>query len=61
MLFVPDAIIARMSRCDTKEAAVEEGIAIAREILRAVKDSVNGVQISAPFGKVRYALEVVAS
>jgi homocysteine S-methyltransferase len=42
----------------SKEHAVAEGIAIAREMLECVKSAVQGVQVSAPFGKVELALEV---
>ncbi len=42
----------------SKEAARKEGIAIARESLLAVRDVIQGVQVSAPFGNVKYALEV---
>jgi methionine synthase / methylenetetrahydrofolate reductase (NADH) len=57
---VPDAVIARMRRAgeQSKEHAVAEGIAIAREMLDRVRGSVQGVQVSAPFGKVELALEV---
>ncbi|MEO7458290.1 MAG: bifunctional homocysteine S-methyltransferase/methylenetetrahydrofolate reductase [Gemmatimonadaceae bacterium] len=57
---VPDEVIARMRRASdkSKEHAVAEGIAIAREMLSRVRDSVQGVQVSAPFGKVELALEV---
>jgi methionine synthase I (cobalamin-dependent)/5,10-methylenetetrahydrofolate reductase len=41
-----------------KEEAREEGIAIARESLDQVKDVIQGVQVSAPFGNVSYALQV---
>jgi methionine synthase / methylenetetrahydrofolate reductase(NADPH) len=41
-----------------KEEAREEGITIARESLLEVKDVIQGVQVSAPFGNVRYALQV---
>lgn len=41
-----------------KEEAREEGIAIARESLVEVRDVIQGVQVSAPFGNVRYALQV---
>jgi homocysteine S-methyltransferase len=41
-----------------KEEAREEGIAIARDSLLEVKDVIQGVQVSAPFGNVRYALQV---
>jgi homocysteine S-methyltransferase len=57
---VPDAVIARMRAANarSKEHAVAEGIAIAREMLARVRRSVQGVQVSAPFGKVELALEV---
>jgi methionine synthase / methylenetetrahydrofolate reductase(NADPH) len=41
-----------------KEGAREEGIKIARESLLEVRDVIAGVQVSAPFGNVRYALQV---
>lgn len=41
-----------------KEEAREEGIKIARESLLEVKDVIQGVQVSAPFGNVKYALQV---
>jgi methionine synthase / methylenetetrahydrofolate reductase(NADPH) len=53
---VPDEVVSRMSRCDTKEAALEEGIAIAREIMQALRGAIAGVQISAPLGRVQSAL-----
>ncbi len=43
---VPDSIIDRMTGKETKEAALQEGIAIAREILAAISGSIAGVQIS---------------
>jgi homocysteine S-methyltransferase len=57
---VPAEIISRMRSANekSKEAAVAEGIAIAREMLERVRPSVQGVQVSAPFGKVELALEV---
>jgi methionine synthase / methylenetetrahydrofolate reductase(NADPH) len=57
---VPDSIITRMRRAGEKgkEAGVAEGIAIAREMLERVRPSVQGVQVSAPFGKVELALDV---
>ncbi|MEP6496242.1 MAG: methylenetetrahydrofolate reductase, partial [bacterium] len=58
---VPDAIISRMRRANekSKEHAVAEGIAVAREMLERVKPLVQGVQVSAPFGKVELALQVL--
>ncbi|HWJ21421.1 MAG TPA: bifunctional homocysteine S-methyltransferase/methylenetetrahydrofolate reductase [Gemmatimonadaceae bacterium] len=57
---VPDAVIARMRRANerSKEHAVAEGVAIAREMLAQVRGAVQGVQVSAPFGKVELALQV---
>jgi homocysteine S-methyltransferase len=57
---VPDSVISRMRRANekSKEHAVAEGIAIAREMLACVKSAVQGVQVSAPFGKVELALQV---
>ncbi len=58
---VPQAVIERMRRANekSKEHAVAEGIAIAREMLDRIKPLVQGVQVSAPFGKVELALEVL--
>jgi homocysteine S-methyltransferase len=59
---VPPAIIARMRAANekSKEHAVAEGIAIAREMLERIRPLVQGVQVSAPFGKVELALQVFA-
>jgi homocysteine S-methyltransferase len=48
----------RIASDKSKEEAREEGIAIARESLLEVKDVIQGVQVSAPFGNVKYALQV---
>ncbi|MDQ3950372.1 MAG: bifunctional homocysteine S-methyltransferase/methylenetetrahydrofolate reductase [Gemmatimonadota bacterium] len=59
---VPAAVIARMRAANerSKDQAVAEGIAIAREMLDRVRGAVQGAQVSAPFGKVELALEVFA-
>ena len=41
-----------------RDRAVAEGVKIAREMFEQVKGTVQGVQVSAPFGKVEVALEV---
>jgi len=41
-----------------KEAALAEGVAIARDLFTKVKPMVQGVQVSAPFGRVEIALQV---
>ena len=58
---VPDEVIARMRRANerSREHAVAEGIDIAREMLVRVRGLVQGVQVSAPFGKVDLALQVM--
>lgn len=48
----------RIASETSKEHAREEGIAIARESLLEVRDIIAGVQVSAPFGNVKYALQV---
>ncbi len=60
---VPEAVIARMRAASekSKEHAVAEGIAIAREMLERVRGSVQGAQVSAPFGKVELAVRVFES
>src|SRR6476646_7221344 len=56
---VPDAILERMTKAKTPEAAREEGIHIAREMLLAVKGTVQGAQISAPQGRYSSAVDVL--
>ena len=56
---VPDEVIARMSRAATAEAARAEGVAIARDMLSAVRDLVQGAQISAPQGRYSSAVDVL--
>jgi homocysteine S-methyltransferase len=57
---VPAEILERMRAAQDqgKEAALAEGVAIAREMFALVKQDVQGIQVSAPFGKVEVALEV---
>jgi homocysteine S-methyltransferase len=55
---VPDAVLERMRRADTKDRARIEGVAIAQEALQALLPHVQGAQISAPFGRYQTALEV---
>jgi homocysteine S-methyltransferase len=56
---VPDSILQRMTSAATPEVAREEGIAIAREMLLAVRGMVQGAQISAPQGKYSSAVDVL--
>jgi len=57
---MPEEIMLRMALANTPEAAQQEGIRIAQEMLAAVRPYVQGVQISAPFGQAMVAAEVIA-
>ncbi|HEV8198208.1 MAG TPA: bifunctional homocysteine S-methyltransferase/methylenetetrahydrofolate reductase [Gemmatimonadales bacterium] len=58
---VPDEILSRMRRASERgrEQGLAEGVAIAREMLSAVRDRLSGAQVSAPLGKVPVALDVL--
>ncbi len=56
---IPDAVVERMSRCRTKEDGIRTGIELAQEICARIADRVAGFQVSAPFGKVDIALDVL--
>jgi len=56
---VPDSILERMTQARTPEAARAEGVAIAREMLSAVRQTVQGAQISAPLGRYSSAVDVL--
>ncbi len=58
---IPDEIMARMRKAqeEGKEAALAEGVAIARQTLDVFKGSIQGVQVAAPFGRVDRAIEVL--
>ena len=56
---VPDSILERMARAQTPELARAEGVAIAREMLIAARQTVQGAQISAPNGRYSSAVDVL--
>jgi homocysteine S-methyltransferase len=56
---VPDAVRERMRKAGSGPAARKEGVAIAREMLAAVKSRVAGAYIMPPFERYELALEVV--
>jgi methionine synthase / methylenetetrahydrofolate reductase(NADPH) len=58
---VPEDILERMRQAHTLEAAAQEGIAIAAEMVRCVRPMVQGVQLSAPFERYPAALDVAAA
>jgi homocysteine S-methyltransferase len=55
---VPEHFMERMRRCDNADKARAEGIAIAQEMVRRVRTMVEGVQLSAPFGRYQMAIDV---
>jgi homocysteine S-methyltransferase len=56
---VPDAVLDRIAAAKSPEAAREEGVAIAREMLISVREMVQGAQISAPLGRYTSAVDVL--
>jgi homocysteine S-methyltransferase len=55
---VPEPMMDRMRNADSAEKARQEGIAIAQEMVIRVRKLVQGVQLSAPFGRYSMAIEV---
>ena len=58
-VYVPPQILARMRKWQTAEDQRAEGLQIARELIAAVRSSVQGLQLSAPLGNVDFALELL--
>jgi len=60
---VPDEVMDRMRRAEDRAegASREEGIVIARETLLYIRGLIQGVQVSAPFGNVERALDVISA
>jgi 5,10-methylenetetrahydrofolate reductase len=56
---VPDALMERMRRADGLDAAAAEGLAIAREIAVALRQRVQGLQVSTASGNIDATLAVV--
>jgi len=57
---IPEDIMKRMKKQKSKESARDEGIVIARDLIEYLKNTIAGVQVSPPFGRIDTALEVVA-
>jgi homocysteine S-methyltransferase len=55
---VPEEHMERMRSAENAEKARQEGIAIAREMVQRARPMVDGVQLSAPFGRYEMAIEV---
>jgi homocysteine S-methyltransferase len=58
---VPESVMLRMAQAESPESARAEGVRIAREMLAEAQPMVQGVQVSAPFGRYAMAAEVIKS
>jgi len=58
---VPERFMERMRQATDAETASQAGVAIAREMVERVQPMVQGVQISAPFGRYQVALDVASA
>ncbi len=57
---VPYPLLKRLDKVrDSKEDGLRVGIEISREILDTIKDSIGGVQLAAPFGRIQSVFEVL--
>jgi methionine synthase / methylenetetrahydrofolate reductase(NADPH) len=56
---MPEEIMARMGAVTSPEAARAEGVKIAQEMLAEARPMVQGVQVSAPFGRYTVAADVL--
>lgn len=57
-VYVPDELIKRIAAYETREDQLKVGIEIARTMVDRVLGFVQGIQVSAPFGRYNLALEV---
>ena len=57
---VPDALVDRMRQAGSAAAAAAEGVAIARELLAALRPMVQGVQVFTLSGRVARSFDVLA-
>ena len=55
---IPPAVMERMRKADTGDRARAEGVQIAQETLLEIRELVQGVQITTPFGRYAMAAEV---
>jgi homocysteine S-methyltransferase len=60
-VYVPDEVIHRIARFETKDDQLKAGIEIAQGMVEKVRGFVQGIQVSAPFGRYNLALEVAGA
>lgn len=56
---IPDRVLDRLAAQTSREGQLAVGIQVARESVEKIKDVVAGIQVSAPFGKIELALQVL--
>ncbi len=56
---IPDEVMARMKQAGDADREKEVGLEVAREQIEAVRSHVGGFQISAPFGRVEPAVDLM--
>jgi homocysteine S-methyltransferase len=57
-VYVPDGVIQRIAAFETREDQLKVGIEIAQAMVDRVLGFVQGIQVSAPFGRYNLAVEV---
>jgi len=57
---IPDGIIRRMEKPQDPEDAKKTGVEIAREMVEELGSNIQGLQLSAPFGRIDLALAIVS-
>ena len=60
-VYVPDEVISRIARYETKDDQLKAGIEIAQGMVNRVTGFVQGIQVSAPFGRYNLAVEVAGA
>ena len=60
-VYVPDEVISRIAKYETKDDQLKAGIEIAQRMIDRVASFVQGIQVSAPFGRYKLAVEVAGA
>ena len=60
-VYVPDEVISRIAKYETKDDQLKAGIEIAQGMIDRVAVFVQGIQVSAPFGRYSLAVEVAGA
>ena len=56
---IPDSIMNRMKKPTTPEESKRLGVEIAKEMIKELGNDIQGIQVSAPFGRIDLALDVL--